>query len=210
MKKLVFLFAALFVTYFAQAQEGIKLGIKAGGNFSNFSGKDVGDESEYVFGFHAGAFVDYGISDMVSIRPELLYTLKGAKGEIDEDDLNYTEKIRLHYLELPLLVRINTGASGLFFEAGPTVSYLLTAKDNVEGEIDGEDVDESTTVTDAFKKLDIGYAAGLGYQLGNGLGLGLRYVGGLSKIAEPDDDEESPKVNNSVFQLSLSYTFGGR
>ncbi|RNI23387.1 porin family protein [Rufibacter latericius] len=210
MKKLVFFVAALFTTYFAQAQEGIKLGLKAGGNFSNLTGKDADDDSEYVFGFHGGAFLDYGISDMVSIRPELLYTLKGAKGEIKEDDMDYTEKLRMHYLELPLLVRINTGSPGLFFEAGPTFSYLLTAKATAEGEIDGEEIDESETVTETFKKLDIGYAAGLGYQLGSGLGLGLRYVGGLSKIIDADDEDDSPKINNSVFQLSLSYTLGAR
>ncbi|ALI99303.1 porin family protein [Rufibacter tibetensis] len=209
MKKLLFFVVALFTTYFAQAQEGIKIGIKAGPNFSTISGDDVdsddAEKPEYKFGFHAGAFLDYGISDMFSIRPELLYSIKGFKVETNEDDAELTLKSNTHYLELPILARIKTGESGLFFEAGPTFSYLLTAKSKAEGQFMGEEFEETESGTDGYNKLDVGYAAGIGYQLASGLGIGLRYNGGLSKL---DEDGEA-KVYNSNFMLSLSWAFGG-
>ncbi|AMM50534.1 hypothetical protein TH61_04190 [Rufibacter sp. DG15C] len=187
MKKLVFILAALFTFSFAaQAQEGIKLGLKAGVNYSNLSG-DGTDELDSQFGFHVGGFLDYGISEMVSIRPELLFSSKGfAVSGDDDDDFNQS----LRYIDLPIMVRVNAG--GLYFEGGPTLGYLVSVS---EGE------------TDDYKKFEFGYAAGLGYQMASGLGIGLRYQGGLTSIIDNDDAD---KITNSVFQLGLSYTLGTR
>ncbi|WP_210461923.1 MULTISPECIES: porin family protein [Rufibacter] len=201
MKKLLFFIAALFTTYFAQAQEGIKLGIKAGGNFTNVMGDDL-DDAEYIFGFHGGLFADYGISEMVSIRPELLYSLKGFKFEGEEDGEEVTLKSRLSYIDVPILAHINAG--GLFFELGPTLGFMVNDKNTLE--IDGEEIDLDTEEGEGYKKFEFGYAAGIGYQMPAGLGIGLRYQGGITSINEDDDI----KVRNSVFQLSLSYMFGGR
>jgi opacity protein-like surface antigen len=88
------------------------------------------------------------------------------------------------------MVRINAG--GLFFEGGPTLGYLVSVK---EGD------------TDDYKKFEFGYAAGLGYQLESGLGIGLRYQGGLTSL---NDNDDASKIKNSVFQLGLSYTLGTR
>ncbi len=184
----------LFTTYFAQAQEGIQVGLKAGANLSNITGDET-EDLKNKFGFHVGAFADFGISEMVSIRPEVLYSMKGAKAEEDGMEGGFN----LHYIDVPVLARIN--ADRLFFEFGPTVSFLL------KSEIEMEEV--SVDFKDYTNKVDFGYAAGLGYQLTDGLGLGLRYNGGISKIYKDDsDDFEAGEVRNSVFQLSLSYSFG--
>ncbi|WP_207436268.1 porin family protein [Sabulibacter ruber] len=196
MKRILLFVAVLFTTYAAQAQDGIKLGLKAGANLSNVSGEDA-DGSKNKFGFHVGAFADFGISEMVSIRPEVLFSTKGAKAEEDgmEGQLN------LGYIDVPVLARIN--ADKLFFEFGPTVSFL------VKSEVESEGI--SVDIKDYTNKVDFGYAAGLGYQLTEALGLGLRYNGGISKIYKDDsEDVEMGTIRNSVFQLSLSYTFGGR
>ncbi|WP_181307788.1 porin family protein [Rufibacter sp. XAAS-G3-1] len=204
MKKILLVVAALFITYFSQAQ-GIKLGLKAGGNYSNVTGDET-EDLESLFGLHAGVILDYGISEMVSIRPELLYSMKGAKLEISDAD-DAIIKSRFHYLDVPILAHINAG--GLFFELGPTVGFKLSSSTTIE--VDGEEIDEEefgiSDGDDGMKNFEIGYAAGLGYQLPMGVGIGLRYQGGISSINENDDD---PKQRNSVFQLSLSYMFGGR
>ncbi|AKQ47354.1 hypothetical protein TH63_19595 [Rufibacter radiotolerans] len=186
MKKLVFLLAALFTTYFAQAQGGISLGLKAGANYSSLTGDNT-DDYKHQFGFHGGGFLDFGLSDMVSIRPELLFSVKGYAIELtDDDDDNQT----FSYIDVPILAHVNAG--GIFFEGGPTLGYLVAVKD-------GD--------TDDFKKLEFGYAAGLGYEMESGMGFGLRYQGGLTSLSDNDD---APKVKNSVFQLYLSYLLGGR
>ncbi|MFC6996164.1 porin family protein [Rufibacter roseus] len=192
MKKLLFFVATLFTVSLAQAQDGIKLGLKAGVNIASMAGDDA-DDITNKFGFHIGGFADYGISEMVSIRPELLYSTKGATSE-ENDDASFN----LNYIDVPVLARIK--ADKLFFEFGPTFSFLVKAEVS--------DGDVSINVKDATRGFDFGYAAGLGYQFTEQIGLGLRYNGGLTNIFEEEDGESLAEVRNSVFQVSLSYSFG--
>ncbi|GAB2552382.1 porin family protein [Rufibacter soli] len=186
MKKLVFFFAALFIPYFAQAQGGISLGLKAGANYSSLTGDNT-NNLKHKFGFHGGGFLDFGLSDMVSIRPELLFSVKGYSVETTSDD---DDNQSFSYIDVPILAHVY--ADGIFFEGGPTLGYMVAVKE-------GDTAD--------FKKLEFGYAAGLGYEMESGMGFGLRYQGGLTSLSDNDND---PKQKNSVFQLYLSYLLGGR
>ncbi|MBC3540435.1 porin family protein [Rufibacter sediminis] len=232
MKKIAILTVAVFTSYFAQAQTGPSIGVKAGVNYSTITA-DNDNNVKYKPDFHLGAFADFSISDMVSIRPELLYSRKGAKfefsgTEVVEDEFGDEQTITgtvdgklIHqYLELPVLAHIKAG--NLFFEGGPTFAYLLKSEADMKIEYSGDDMDfsmdETTEITEDMKRFEFGYAAGIGYELPSGLGLTLRYQGGLSdlnKNSDQDTDDEdlgapSGKMKNSVFQLSLSYRFGGR
>jgi hypothetical protein len=55
--------------------------------------------------------------------------------------------------------------------------------------------------------VDFGYAAGLGYQLPAGPGIGLRYNGGFKNINEYSSGRS---IRNSVFQLYLFYMLVGK
>ena len=113
-------------------------------------------------------------------------------------------RINQTYIDVPVLLKLK--ANGLFFEAGPQIGFLVGSK--------LKDDDESVDSKDLFKKVDFGYAAGLGYQAANGPMIGLRYNGGLSKIGKESSsngiDIEGGKVHNSAFQLYVGYMFGGR
>ncbi|MFA1772256.1 porin family protein [Rufibacter glacialis] len=232
MKKLAILTFAIFASYFAQAQTGPSFGVKVGANYSTITA-DKDNGIKYKPDFHLGAFADFGISDMVSIRPELLYSRKGAKyefraTEVVEDEFGDEQTISgeidgkmIHqYLEVPVLAHIKAG--NLFFEGGPTFSYLLKSEADMKMKLssDGMDfsMDETVETTEDMKRFEFGYAAGIGYELPSGLGLTLRYQGGLNdlyKESDQDSDDEglglpSGKMKNSVFQLSLSYRFGAR
>ena len=61
----------------ASAQTGVRYGIKGGYNLATFSGPDS-KSSEYKSGFSAGGFLNFGVADIISIQPELLYSQKGA------------------------------------------------------------------------------------------------------------------------------------
>ena len=127
---------------------------------------------------------------------------------------DYKTPISLYYLEVPLLARYQE--KGLFVEAGPTVSYLLSSKIDTdemekmfEGFPQGEEGEEPTVeIYDKadFRKVDLGYAIGAGYQFQNGVELGLRYNGSFTEV---DKDGES-NLRNSIFQLSVGYRFSGR
>ena len=181
----------------AQAQRNVSLGLKAGASYASFVGKDAG-EQEGLFGFHAGAFANIGLTNMFAFQPEILYSQKGSK------DKNTTDvSSRVSYLDVPLAFHVN--ANGLFFEAGPQVGFLLSA----ERKFGNTAVD----VKDATNAVDFGYLFGLGYQRKTGPGVGLRYNGAftnLSKELTIGNATVQNRIRNSVFQLYLTYSFGGK
>lgn len=183
----------------AQAQ-GIKFGVKAGASLTSITGKDI-DGNAYKFGFNGGVMANFAFNDMVSIQPEVLYSMKGTK-----DDSNSDNRINTSYIDVPVMVKVATGATGLFFEAGPQVGFLASADYKLGG--------LSADVKDAFNKVDFGYAAGLGFQAASGPLIGLRYNGGFTNLGK---DYSSNGVNitasdakNSAFQLYVGFLFGGK
>ena len=182
----------------ANAQEA-RFGIKAGVVLATVTGDGVsGTNKKNLVGAQAGIMADISFSDLISFHPELLYSQKGFRYE---NGSNYIQS-RLSYIDLPLLLRVK--ADGLFFEAGPQVGFLAGAKNesNSPGLVPG-----SNTSTDGTRKVDIGYIAGVGYQLPQGLEIGIRYNGGISDVADPSG---SSKIRNSVFQFQVGYLFGGK
>ncbi|MVN77882.1 outer membrane beta-barrel protein [Hymenobacter sp. HMF4947] len=181
----------------AQAQ-GVKFGVKAGASLTDLTN---GDGNAYKFGFNGGVLANFGFNDMISIQPEVLYSMKGTKNKDNSDN-----RINMNYIDVPVLVKVATGATGLFFEAGPQVGFLASAKYKVSG----ADFD----VKDAFKSVDFGYAAGLGFQVASGPMVGLRYNGGFTNVGKDATVNgvkiESGNVKNSAFQLYVGYTFGGK
>lgn len=180
----------------ANAQE-VRLGVKAGANLANVSGDDT-KEAKNLVGLAAGVMADFSFSDLISFHPELLYSQKGAKFE----GTGITSQTRFSYLDLPLLLRVK--ADGLFFEAGPQVGFLLGQKS--ETTISGFGTITDTN-TDGLRKFDVGYIAGVGYQLPQGLEFGVRYNGGISDLSDPS---VGSKTRNSVFQFQVGYLFGGK
>ena len=185
-------------------------GLKAGLNVSSITGNNViGFDFKNRTSFNAGVMADLPFSNLLSFHPELLYSQKGAKfrGNVEEDNMliSVTGSLRLHYLDLPLLLRLKT--NGFFFEAGPQLGYLLGLKREARADVFGLGSlgSSSDTNLDGYRRLDVGYVVGLGYQLPQGLELGLRYNGGFSDLNNPAND---PKLRNSVFQAQVGYSFG--
>ncbi|WP_426058862.1 porin family protein [Hymenobacter sp. B1770] len=176
----------------ANAQE-VRFGLKGGVNYSTITTDDNDEDIESKIGLLGGAFANFGLSDLISIQPEVLYSQKGAQSESMND-----AKFKLNYIDVPVLVKVNAG--GLFFEGGPQVGFLAGAKIT--------DGTTSVDVKDNFKSVDFGYAVGLGYQAESGPMIGLRYNGGITNISKETSDND--KTRNSAFQLYVGFAFGGR
>lgn len=204
MRKPILLLALLLgVSTAAQAQYrgrggNVSLGVKAGASLTSFTGDDAnvffGRNIDYRFGFQAGVFANIGFAKLFAFQPELLYSQKGTK--IKDEDAG----TRLHYIDVPLAFHVNT--DGFFFEAGPQVGFLVAAQKQIGS--------ASSDVKSAYKAVDFGYLAGLGYQLKHGLGVGLRYNGAFTNA--PDSYPVGslvvqPRVRNSAFQLYATYSF---
>ncbi|MDQ3290622.1 MAG: PorT family protein [Bacteroidota bacterium] len=215
MKKIVFLlFSALTISFASQAQIGIKLGA----NLSNLAG-DLKHEdlNKNKIGFVGGLSYNIPLSgdNFLSLQPELLYSMKGYKyadvtvTEIDpitsqSNQVTYEGKVNYSYLDLPILLKVNAGP--IFFEAGPQLSYLLSIKDNTEKTINGVDFESYQKIDkDKLAELEIGYAAGLGFQAPMGITIGLRYNGSFSHLAKDDNGDELANARNSLYQATVGF-----
>ncbi len=90
----------------ADAQFGVTGGVNISGpkGISNASVKD---------GVIAGVFMQYGLVEGVSLRPELLFSVKGANWQIPLDPLSARPQnptnntLTLTYVEVPILLRLD-------------------------------------------------------------------------------------------------------
>ncbi|GAB2789966.1 opacity protein-like surface antigen [Hymenobacter luteus] len=242
MKKLAALSLALVsAASVAQAQDagGFRIGVKVGGTYSNISGDNVSqitganystDLGDYKLGYNAGIGLSIPLSSdgFFSFAPELLYNRKGYEIQSKQttglatgvSSVEIEQKRVLHYLDVPLLAKINAG--GLFFELGPQVSYLFGSKNKQQtttkyanGQKDKVDADSGfrdyTGVSrdDAYKsdlaQFDISGVAGVGYMTDGGISLGLRYARGFNSLIDSKDQDNEPKAFNNAFTLQLGY-----
>lgn len=247
--KNIALLAALGVASISavQAQDagGFRIGVKVGGTYSNISGDNVNqltgpnystDLGDYKLGYNAGVGVIIPLSSdgFFAFAPELLYNRKGYEITSNQttgfnpSTINgktvskiETEQQRvLHYLDVPLLARINAG--GLFFELGPQVSYLFGSKnknqvttkytdgtkDKTEdngGFRDYTGISRDKAYKSDLAQFDISGVAGVGYMTDGGISLGLRYARGFNSLIDTKDQDNEPKAFNNAFTLQLGY-----
>ncbi|WP_400194130.1 porin family protein [Hymenobacter sp. B81] len=184
----------------------VHVGLKAGTSYTKLRGNDPEQLSSasnaYYLGFHGGALVNFAVTQAVSIQPELLYSQKGARNKINHD-----YHTRLHYLDLPIAVKVALGQTGFFVDAGPQFGYLLRGKSGV-GKY-------TYKVHDQYERIDIGFVAGLGYQLPIGLQAGFRYNGGFTRLNKPIIINNSrilatDDIRNGAFQFYLGYQLASR
>jgi len=190
MKKTILALSLLITTVsFAQ---NFSAGIKAGANFSNFTGGDFDAvKKKAIVGFHGGGFLNFSFGAL-SLQPELLVSTQGAR--IDSANKSYDWKVT--YATVPVLLKFRS-AGGFYLEAGPQVGFKL-----------GENVSDET-IKDFAKGLDLSAAAGLGFQTKGGLGIGARYLVGLSKVGDFDPPKNiDPDFKNSVIQVGAFITLG--
>ncbi len=167
----------------------LQFGVKAGANYSNYTNASFSTDA--LVGFHAGAIVGFKITSKLSIQEEFLFSSQGAKVK---GNLFGNENVKVNYITVPFLIKYRT-LPGIYIEAGPQVG--MRANEDVSGMQAG----------DFAKKLDLSAVAGIGYQSKIGLGIGARYVAGLSKVGDFTTSNISPDFRNSVIQASVFYIF---
>ena len=228
MKKTSFVLAALLSLSSVSVvrAQGVRLGLRAGANYSNLSG-NIQHETTYnnKAGFLGGVMLNADITGdgFFSIQPEILYSQKGFENKPTAYTntllgVGYTEeregKVNYNYLDVPVLLKINAG--GFVVEAGPQYSYLLSANDETKITRTREP-NGTPTVSEAqdkkdlsgFNRSELGYVAGIGYQADNGVSLNLRYTGAFSDFVKSNNgtyfNGDLANARHSAFQLSLGY-----
>lgn len=166
-----------------------EFGLKAGANYSNFTNANF--PTDPLVGFHAGATVAFKVTNNFLIQEEFLFSTQGAKvtgGNLGQQDFKLT------YISVPFLLKYRTNM-GFYVEAGAQVS--MKSKEDVAG----------LGVSDFVKKLDMAAAGGIGYQSKIGLGIGARYIYGISKVGDLNLSNINNDFKNNNVQASIFYVF---
>lgn len=88
-------------------------------------------------------------------------------------------------------------------EAGPQVGYLQDVRD-CNPTVDPSPANRPNRLA-PYQRWELGYVAGIGYELANGLGLGVRYTGGFTRIRKESVMLPLTRSYNSAFQFQLTY-----
>lgn len=157
MKTLFSVVVLVLTTTLIQAQD-IKYGVKGGMSISNmdYEGTPI-NRNEHRNGFVFGVFVEYGLTESLSIVPELQFSGEGSNKEGFRND----------YLNLPVILKYT------FFEKlgvglGPQAGLKVNKKD------------------DGFKNMVFSGVGYIEYQLTDEFAIDARYNYGFSNVFDDE------------------------
>ena len=179
-----------------------------------------GDEPVFYMGYAVGSFLTYAFTDHISIRPELLYIVKGSHHEIR--NLHAAMEFTMQYLDIALLgmfVKENFNVFvgpyfGLFLDGELEISAMqenMTASIKIDLK---ENCGENSDWDDCWgimESSEFSLVLGGSYNVGTNISIEGRYSFGLTSIIKkPDYFEgfwEDIEIKNSGLQLMASYSF---
>lgn len=201
MKKLLYSIIALAISStftVAQVRIGVTGGLQVASQQIKVQGITITGSN--LVGFQAGLLLDAAVSENLSIRPQVLYSVKGGKYNIGGNSFTTT----FNYIEVPIqaVYGFPLSSGRVALGAGPYVAYALNGKDKA-GSV-SQPVDFGSE-EDQIKRIDYGLRLSAGYELSSGLGVTAYYAPGLANFVNTTQGT----AKNSAFGLSLSYLFGG-
>jgi len=193
-----FMLAVIAISVFSvvsYSQGGVRLGVKLGANLNKIEGESFKDGFDLTY--HVGGFAEIDFNKKWGIQPEVLWNqTEGRRSSFNTlyptvSNPNGSEKFKLNYLSIPILLRYNIG-NILTLNAGPQFGILID--------------DDKTLLNNgqsAFKNGD--FALAFGGQLNfSVLRIYGRYNIGLQNINDIDNRD---KWTNQQIQLGLGLRF---
>lgn len=196
MKKLLLAVVVFMGTVTLVNAQGARAGVKLGTNLNKISGQSFKDG--FDLSYHFGGFLEVDLNRKWGIQPELLWSQTSTKRSsfntlysTQINPLNNSEKIKLDYLAIPVLLRYSV-AGILTLNVGPQFGILLN-----------QDKTLLQNGESAFKSGDFSMVAGgqLNFKFVRIYG---RYNIGLQNINDIDNKD---KWTNQQIQLGLGLRF---
>ncbi len=205
MHKIYHLFLLVFITAVTSFGQ-VRMGATAGLQLATHTPADVGVRNKIKTGYFAGVLLDIPLSPTLSLRPQLLYSAKGARknipGPLDVDLL-------LNYVEAPiqLVYTIDSGTGYLSFGAGVYVAYGLSSKAVVTSNGQSRTfTDDFGPNADQYRRNDVGGRLSIDYELPSGLSIGTYYVPGFANLNNPSAASLSNvATHNSALGITVGY-----
>ena len=182
----LFGFAIFIMSVSSAYAQRAEFGLRFMPTFTKFdiktsAGGTIQGEAKLGFGF--GALLGFNFNRYVGAQGELIYSTNSQKYKED----GYERQIKLKYLNIPLLLSLNTGKTkiiNLNLVAGPQIGVSVGSR------LLGNNSSDSTNAILSVRKGDLGFAYGVGLDFGINeartarLGLGYRGVYGLFDISD--------------------------
>lgn len=136
------LFALFLFQGSANAQTGVRFGLKAGYSLALQYGISPADntfmvETDSRNGFAGGVFAYFPITESVGIQQELLYVMKGSRQDVTITtpvNINTYSIYNLNYFEMPILIKykfVNVKNFGIYGSTGIALSLLMNGDYNI-------------------------------------------------------------------------------
>lgn len=208
----------------AQAQE-FKVGVKAGGLFSDAAFKKQTEEgittkinTGFKFGYQFGVLGEYNFNDKLGVEVDVLYAFQGAKLNSIEGGREGETPVKVNIKNGELNTQMNVNhiwvkysvAEGLRPKLGVNVSNLIKTSLKGEYENEGDKYNFADAKYEPKKKFDFGVGAGIEYNHSSGFFVEATYNYGLTELSikeKGDADSENAPFKNSVIQLNVGYKF---
>lgn len=216
MKKIMMIAAMMVATLGAVAQNEVgqfTLQPKVGMNISKITDSNLNSKVGLVAGFEA----EYGVAKNFGVSVAALYSMQGAKRDLNVGGNSVDVKFNLDYINIPVLAQYYI-VPGLAVKAGIQFGFNVRNKVKVGTTVAGYNLKDDCSMdefldmaralgepipSDAkFKKFDLSIPVGLSYEYEDFV-LDARYNIGTSKLIKSDPDSSK----NSVFQLTIGYKF---
>ncbi|MCI0921103.1 porin family protein [Sphingobacterium rhinopitheci] len=201
MKKTIITVLTLLCASSITVAQELKLGIKAGLNFSELKSNDKWFNSDSKAGYQAGIWGRVGVASFF-VQPEAYFTSKSATihpdldnaaGELLKGDIKFTN------IDVPILIgkKFNFGLVNARLQAGPLFSFVIN-ENNPYGKSINQAKNEALT---NYKKQFSSLVFGTGIDVLM-LSVDLRYELGLGNISKYD----GPKQKLNLWTVSVGYS----
>ena len=203
MKKIMVLIVVLaFVFTSSLMSQGLGFGAKAGLNMAKFTGDDASYEDtnpKFKLGGTFGGFITMPLGDKLTIRPEVLFTQKGAKYKESEEGVEFSETMKMNWLDIPILA-VYQVANGISAFIGPYFDLYLGGEAVFKIEGDGMSIEGDEKIEgEDVNSLGFGLIFGGAYSLTNNIEVEARVALGLTSF-----DEECT-IKNMGIQVIANY-----
>jgi len=185
----------------ASAQVGVLVGLNMANVNFDTEGSSFDVNGDRRTGFVAGLAFNLPIQDIFSVEVDALFAQKGAKFNLSAGSLRDTVDVKLDYVDVPVMGRINLPGSGpvrVHLLLGPSFNFKIREK----FEQDGLEIDDDE---DGVEGVETALVFGGGVHMG-AFRVDLRYGIGLSNIIK-ESDLEGFTGKNRVFSILVG--FGG-
>jgi hypothetical protein len=190
-----------------QAQEKVRVAIRAGLYFSRFKFSDLPVEYSKPKGddaFYAGLQIDIPVSKKISIVGEGLYALSSVQSYDDLPNQLYVDN--MEHILIPVLIKFKAGKFGFF--GGGQAEWLLSAT--------GTYVENSTFIVgdikeNSYRKFGFSGVLGAEFVFKYRFGIDARYQIGLGDARASNGSSmlsQYGAIKTHAFQTGLFFRFG--